>query len=74
MQIMMRSAEDDFVAMRTANGMEKAGAVVFSITSNGERSHFGAMAPHTRFIVWAKVANDEMIDVVDESISRELST
>jgi hypothetical protein len=72
MRIMMRGAEDDFIAMQTANGMEAAGATVFSITPNGQRTYPGALAPHTRFIVWAKVGNDEMIDMVDRAIGKEL--
>lgn len=70
-KIMVRHANNDFEAMLTAQGMESAGADVFSITHNGMHQPFGAMAPSSKFVVWAKVASDEMMGAVDESIARE---
>lgn len=73
MRIMVRHANSDFDAMITANGMEEAGASVFSITHDGMYRPFGAMAPSSRFVVWAKVNSDADIDAVDDAIRRELS-
>lgn len=72
MRIMVRSAEDDFEALRTANAMESAGARVFAITPNGTATYPEALAPHDRFRVWCKVADDSVIDSVDVAISKEL--
>lgn len=72
MRIMVRLAEDDFEALRTANAMESAGACVFAITPNGTATYQGALAPHDRFRVWCKVTNDSVIDSVDVAISKEL--
>uniref|UniRef100_A0A6M3ILU3 DUF2007 domain-containing protein n=1 Tax=viral metagenome TaxID=1070528 RepID=A0A6M3ILU3_9ZZZZ len=72
MRIIVRHAEDDFIAMKTAQGMENSGANVFSITNNGQATHFGATAPHTRFCIWAKIENDGMIESIDDAIEKEL--
>lgn len=72
MPIMKREAEDDFQAWQTANAMEKAGAVVISITPNGMRQHFNAREPHQRYIVWARVESDGHIGAVDEAINHEI--
>lgn len=71
MKIVMRNANNDFDAYRTAQGMENAGAVVFSITHNGMHQPFGAMVPSSRMVVWAKVESDDMIDAVDKAIEAE---
>jgi len=71
MKIISRHADNDFDAFRTAQGMENAGATVFSISHNGMQQPYGAMAPSARFIVWAKVESEVMIDAVDASITKE---
>jgi hypothetical protein len=70
-KIMVRHANNDFEAMLTAQGMEEAGADVFSITHDGMHQPFGAMIPSSKFVVWAKVASDELFDEVDKAIARE---
>ena len=72
MQIIMRNAETDFEAMKIADAMLSCGADVFSVTFDGQRTHHGAMAPHSRFIVWAKVENREHITRIDEAIDKNL--
>jgi hypothetical protein len=72
-RIMFRSAEDDYCAMITANAMESAGAGVFAITPHGTSTHDGALAPHQRFQVWAKVESDDKIAAVDAAIEREMN-
>ena len=72
-KIMMRHANNDIEAMLTAQGMESAGADVFSITNDGMHQPYGARVPSSRFVVWAKVASAEMIAAVDEAISLEMS-
>ncbi len=71
MRIMMRDADNSFDAYRTAQGMEKAGASVFSITHNGMYQPHGALIPSSRMVVWAKVKDDAMIAAVDEAIDKE---
>lgn len=73
-KIMQRWAEDDFKAMLIAQGMENAGADVFSISFRGSDTYEGASLPHSQYIVWAKVTNDEMIDVVDQEIDKQLDS
>lgn len=71
MRIMCREANDVLDAIRTAQGMENAGATVFSITHNGMRQPHGAMIPSSKFVVWAKVESDDMIAAVDKAIEAE---
>lgn len=71
-KIMVRHANNDFEAMRTAQGMENAGANVFSITHAGMHQPFGAMAPSSKFVVWAKVPSLDMFDAIDAEIEKEL--
>jgi hypothetical protein len=69
---MVRSAPNDFDAMRTAQGMENAGATVISITYNGQHQPFGALEPSSKFVVWARVPDSINIDDVDAAIDKEL--
>lgn len=71
MRIMVRGAGNDFDALRVAQGMENAGATVFSITHAGMHKPFGAIDPSSKFVVWAKVESDSQIAAVDEAIDRE---
>lgn len=71
MRMMVRSAEDDFAALTMMNAMESEGATVFAITPDGLGQYDGALAPHQRFKVWAKVEKDADINAVDEAIERE---
>ena len=73
-KIMVRTAEDDFVALKTAQGMENAGANVFSITNSGSATHFGATVAHVKFVVWAKIENYDMISAVDKAIEKEIDS
>ncbi len=63
---MMRHAIDDFDAMLVAQGMEKAGADVFSITYDGHHRLSGGLIDTAKFIVWAKVKNEAELDLVDK--------
>ena len=72
-RIMVRYATDDFHAMQIAQGMENAGANVFSIANNGSSTYPNAMAPHCSFVVFAKVDSDDMISGVDDAIAKEVS-
>jgi hypothetical protein len=64
-KVMVRHAEDDFRALQTAQGMEEAGATVFSIVNLGEKRQFN-LAVFARF--------DEPItcNAVDEVIKRTM--
>ena len=64
MEIICRHAKNDFEALMTAQGMEDAGASVFSITLNSGNDSF-------RFIVFAKydpacIVSPDKIDVAIE--------
>lgn len=72
-KIMVRHADNDFEALRIAQGMENAGAAVFSIAHDGMHQPYGAMAPSSRFVVWAKVPSDLLIDAVDAAIKKEFA-
>lgn len=71
--IISRHAEDDFIAHQIATGMEKAGASVFSIASDGQAKYPTAMASHTRFIVFAKYEPPLTPDLIDMAIDRVTS-
>ena len=67
-QIMRRDAEDDFNALMVAQAMSKAGADVFSITDAGGPP----FKPFTgRFIIWAKVKDDDHVRKVNECVEKE---
>lgn len=70
MKIIQRWAEDDYIAFLIAQGMEEAGANVFSVSFRGTDKKLGALAEHAKYIVWAKIEDGSMIDAVDESIDR----
>lgn len=70
--IIMRSAQDDFYALLTAQGMEKSGANVFSITHDGMQKPHGAIIPSSKFIVWAKHNNSITVEKIDEFIDAEI--
>lgn len=70
-RIMVRHANNDFEAMLTAQGMENAGADVFSITHAGMHQPLGALAPSSKFVVWAKVPSADMFDAIDAEIEKE---
>lgn len=72
MTFMMRSCEDDFVALKTIDAMESVGATVVSITVRGQETYSGALAPHLQYIVWARVRDDAHIDEIDAAIERKL--
>lgn len=71
MRIMVRHAESDFDVLKISNAMESVGAVVFAITNDGTSTYQGALAPHNRFQVWAKITSDDMCDVVDAAVEKE---
>jgi enoyl-[acyl-carrier-protein] reductase (NADH) len=70
--IIQRWAEDDSIAFHIAQGMENAGADVFSISFRGHKTHTGALEQHAQYIVWAKVESESMIDGVDKAINKAL--
>lgn len=69
--LMKRNAEDDFYALLMCDAMERAGATVVAITPNGTDKYSGAIDPHVRFIVWARVRDDAHIKAVDREIDSE---
>ena len=71
MEIIERSANNDFDAYRVAQGMENAGAQVFSISHNGMHQPFGALSPSSKFIVWAKFLPPVTCDSIDDEIARQ---
>jgi hypothetical protein len=62
-QVMVRHAEDDFRALQTAQGMEEAGATVFSIVNLGSDRKFN-------LAVFARFDAPVSIDRVDKAINR----
>lgn len=72
MQIILREASNDLDAYRTAQGMENAGASVFSVTFAGESNCAWAVNPVPKFIVWAKYEDPITVNQIDEAIEREL--
>jgi hypothetical protein len=72
MIIMNRWAEDDMVATLTAQAMEDEGAQVISITYNGSAKYDHAMAPHSRYIVFARATDSAHVDRIDKAISKKL--
>jgi hypothetical protein len=73
MKIIVRHANNDFDALRVAQGMENAGASVFSVAHNGMYQPDGALIPSARFVVFGKYEGDEetRCNEIDKSISRE---
>jgi hypothetical protein len=71
-KIMMRNANNDFEAFLIAQAMESVGADVFSIAFNGQHQPFGALAPSSRFAVFAKIRDDALIAKTDEAIDKAL--
>lgn len=78
---MLRHADDDFTALLVASGMSKAGADVFSITNNGPAQPNAFVAPNMtdhirpqKFIVWAKVRDDDHIAQCDKAIEECLNS
>lgn len=69
MKIICRHADNDMEAYRIAQGMEDAGATVFSISHNGMRQLEGALIPSSRFIVWGKYEAPLTPDAIDDAIS-----
>jgi len=68
--ILRRNAEDDVEALRVANTMEDYGALVIAITPDGEATYPGAMAPHCRLVVWARIEDDaQQIARLDRAIA-----
>lgn len=59
MQIIVRHAQDDFFALMTAQGMEDAGAEVFSVTLNQTTQRM------LKFLIFAKY---DAIKVTPEAI------
>lgn len=70
--LMVRSARNDFEALLTGEAMESVGAVVISISYDGEHKLVGALESSSRFVVWARVADNAMIDKVDLAIEKAL--
>jgi hypothetical protein len=65
MEVMCRHAADDFIAMMTAQGMEDAGASVFSIVYTGER---GVLS----YVIYCKFDKRTHIDAIDKAIASRL--
>lgn len=72
MKIIARRADSDLDAFFTAQAMESAGASVFSVTYDGVRMPLDALAPDSRFIVWAKHDESLTTDAIDDAISKAL--
>jgi len=71
-KIVCRKAGSDAAALRIAQGMEAAGADVFSITYDGLHSSMGRGHAYRQFLVWAKAPNEKVLEEIDNTISREL--
>ena len=65
-KIIARHAKDDFEALMTAQGMENAGACVFSITWTGKYDSMMA------YVVFGKYEPPITPDEIDKSIERVL--
>ena len=74
MQIICRHAYTDFNALEIAQGMENAGASVFSITSINisERNTFEKEAYPFSFIVWARYDLPITSKVIDCEIEKAM--
>ena len=66
MEIMIRHARSLFEAFQTAQGMEKGGADVFSVT-------YCDRDPEFPYSIWAKIKSNDMIDKVDSAIEKEIN-
>lgn len=74
LKIIVRHAQNDLDALRTAQGMENAGASVFSIAHDGMHQPYGAMIPSSKFVVWAKYDESATSpDRIDEAIEKEFA-
>ena len=60
-QVLVRHAEDDFRALQTAQGMEQAGATVFSIVNLGSNRQFN-------LAIFARFDAPVTVNAVDEAI------
>jgi hypothetical protein len=71
MVIIVRHAKDDFGALLTAQGIEDAGAQVFSVTLNHTHNH--THYETRRFLVFARYDPDSVTpDQIDEHIQKLL--
>lgn len=70
-EMMMRWAQDEMHAMDIANAVLKCGGRVVSIAFNGQETHYGALAPHSRFIVFAEVRDKAHMDEIDAAAGPE---
>ena len=67
--ILLRHAEDDFRALIIAQGMERAGAEVFSVSYNGQSEPNIMGFTHGRFIVWGRYEDPVTCDLIDSAIA-----
>jgi len=68
-KIIERWASSDIDAFKIAQGMENAGATVFSITHNGMRLQNFAKVESSKFIVWGKYDYPITTGIIDEHVS-----
>lgn len=66
MQVICRHAKDDFEALMTAQGMEDAGATVFSVVWTGRSDTV------LSYVVFAKYEAPTTPDVIDDMIKRRV--
>ncbi len=71
-KMMVRSARDQFEALKTAEAMEAAGGAVISVTYDGEHKQHGAMIPCSKFCVFARIPDEIDINLVDQYIDHAL--
>jgi hypothetical protein len=69
-KIISRTAPNDLHAFFIAQGMEDAGAQVISISHNGQKQDYGALAPSSKFIVWARYEEPLTCDDIDDFIEK----
>ena len=74
MKIIKREVEDNLEAFKMAGFIEQAGGCVFSITYNGQARFQGALADHSRFIVWGKYEAEGVPDIVDDNFAKWLNS
>lgn len=71
-RIIARQADNIVEAQHVAQGMENAGASVFSVASDGYRRNVGQQRAHTCFVVWAKYDAPLTPTEIDKAIERAM--
>ncbi len=70
-QFIRRTAEDQWDVPLVAEAIESCGGEVVAINSIDQATHEGALKPHWRYEIWARVEPDTF-DEIDEAIEKAL--